>query len=724
MISKRTLLISLGAVALVPAGCAAPRTLNVMRSPLPPRHHRDVRTIEKFGMSRTDAYAWMKPGDWHAILRDPLSLGGEIQAAVEQENAYTNAVMAPTTPLQEKLRERIKELEALGEKRVEVEDCGYAYYTRQNESGGRPVYARRPTGGGGEQILLDVEHEALGEAYTLGPGGPQHSPDQRLLGWAADETGAGAFTLRVREIETGRMLVSGIDNAHGAFAFEPQGRYFFWVHRSDEGRPDAVRRRDMRTGEDVEIYAESDPAVLFDVRVTASGGYVIFRLYDSEMSEVWFIPTADPTRAPTVIERRAAGLTYDVEHWDDRFVIITDADGAIDRKLMTASPNAPGRENWAELVPHKAGRPIRAIHPFSTHLVREEWRDAKPRLVVMEKDGGERDIVFEDPAYAIEVPARQGYENNHLTYVYQSPRTPAKVFYASLETAQSAPVDGRGRGVSGFSSDDYIVERIEAPGEGGVRVPVTVLRRKNTLSAQPQPLLLYAYGSYGVNALADFSPAAVALVDEGWTFAIAHVRGGAERGAAWWRSVLKHGKSKTFTDFIASAELLIAEGYAERGKIVAHGLSAGGLLMGAVYTMRPDLWAGVIAQAPFVDVLNTIDDYQNHPLGETPFPIWGDPRIEEDYRYMASYSPYEALVRADYPALLATGGVADDAVAFWEAMKFAAKARYLTTGDAPIMSLIHPTAGHPGPSGAEAVREQQALFLAFAISAVNDNWPG
>ena len=243
--------------------------------------------------------------------------------------------------------------------------------------------------------------------------------------------------------------------------------------------------------------------------------------------------------------------------------------------------------------------------------------------------------------------------------------------------------------------------------------------RKGAALDSRTPVFLYGYGSYGYTVQAEFSPAAIALVDKGWTYAIAHVRGGAEKGTRWWRSVLKHGKKLTFTDFIDCAEFLVSEGYAAKSRIVAHGFSAGGLLMGAIYNMRPDLWAGVIAKVPFVDILNTMDDFENHPLGTSAIPIWGDPRILEDYEYCASYSPYDQLQPAPYPALLATGGVADDRVAFWEPVKFVAKARSLTTAANPIMVKVAMSGGHMGESGSKAAREQQALFLAFAVWAAD-----
>lgn len=274
----------------------------------------------------------------------------------------------------------------------------------------------------------------------------------------------------------------------------------------------------------------------------------------------------------------------------------------------------------------------------------------------------------------------------------------------------------------GYDPARYAVERIEVAAADGARVPITLLHRRGAARDGKAPLFLYGYGSYGATVPARFSPAALALVDEGWTYAIAHVRGGAERGNDWWRSVLKKGKKKTFTDFIACAEHLVEQGYTTKGRIVAHGYSAGGLLMGAVYTMRPDLWAGVIAQVPFVDPLNTLDHFETHPLRGTGLKIWGDPRIADEYDYIASYSPYDNLKAAAYPALLATGNVADERVSFFEPLKFAAKARALTTAGNPVMVRISMLGGHVFPQGSKAAREQDAQFGAFAIWAAGRRW--
>ena len=722
MTDRREFLASTGTIAL--AAIAGLRSGSAVASgwPIPPQPRREPRIVGNFGHRRRDDYAWLRPKDWHAVLRDPASLDADIKQAVLAENAYTSAMMAPSEALQAAFRSRIAALESGARAQVEIADGGYLYYGRPSTDGNHVVYARRPAAGGGEQVLLDEGKEARGKPYYfLHWDGPKRAGDGRLFGWAADETGSGAFSIHVIDMQSGRVVVDSIPNAHGGFAFSPDGRYVYWIGRDEKVRPSNVYRRDIASGEDTMIVAESDPASFIRIRTTASGRFVVVRIFNGAMTEVHLVPMSDPTSKPVLVEPRTPGLTYDVDDWNGRLVVLTDLDGAADFRLMTAPEETPGRFHWQDLVPHRPGRMIAAIHPFAGHLVREEWRDANPRLVVMHRDGGESEVGFAEPAYTLSVPPGQAWNSEVLLLEFQSPRVPRTVHHVDLDRAVLRP----GAAVPGSGVLDvgrYEVRRLYARAEDGEEIPLTVLMRKEAALDGRAPLYLHGYGSYGYSAQAEFVPAAIALVDQGWIYAIAHVRGGAEKGTRWWRSVLKHGKKLTFTDFIASAEHLIDAGYTKKGRIVAHGLSAGGLLMGAVYNMRPDLWAGVIAQVPFVDVLNTMDDFENHPLGASAIPIWGDPRIPEDYAYCASYSPYDQLKAAALPALLATGGVADDRVAFWEPVKFVVKARALTTAANPIMAKVAMSGGHMGDSGSQAVREQQALFLAFAVWAANRKW--
>ncbi|MBB5686880.1 S9 family peptidase [Sphingobium boeckii] len=722
MMDRRKICVSLGAMTI--AAMARPGVALAAKSawPIPPQQPVQPREVGNFGHKRIDNYAWMRPKDWHAVLRDPTTLDPPIRAAIDAETAYADAMLAPSQPLQAALLQRAEAVGNSATSPLEVEDGGYLYYQRAAPGSEYPVYARKPKAGGAEQILLDAGAQAKGKTfYGLHWAGPFHSPDQKMFGWAEDLTGSGIFSIRVREIATGKMRVTDIDAGHGSFAFDAGGRYLFWVGRDDSGHPNSVWRRDMQTGADVKVHAESDPAFFIQLRTTASGGFVVIQMLNGAQTEVMLVPASDPTAKPILVEPRAPDLRYDVDHWNDQLVILTDVDGAIDMKIMTVPVATPGRAQWKPWVPHIAGRFIAAIHPFRDHLVREEWRDANPRLVVMDKKGGERDVGFDEPAYALFAPHGQGWDAPALAFTYQSPRTPPQPSRLMLASGTAAPA--RATTINpAYDPAHYVVERLEAVAPDGERVPITLLRSKAARRDGKAPLFLYGYGSYGATVPAEFDAASIALVDQGWSYAIAHVRGGAEKGSHWWRSVLKTGKKKTFTDFIACAEHLIAEGYTAKGRIVSHGYSAGGLLMGAIYTMRPDLWAGVIAQVPFVDPLNTMDAFETHPLGLTALPIWGDPRVPEEYAYIASYSPYDQLKPAAYPALLTTSSLADERVAFYEPLKFTVRARAVTTGGHPIMTKISSIGGHMGASGSKAVRQQQAMFQAFAIWAADDKW--
>lgn len=707
----------LAALALVPVRALSAATGGW---PLPPQHPRIPTEVGRFGHRRIDEFAWFRPKDWLAVLRDPASLDAPIKAAVEAENAYADAMLAPSAALQDALAARIAALEPLGAAQLEVEAGGWLYFKRQATGAEYAAWLRRPVAGGAEQVLLDPDVEAAGSAYyALHWSEPVRSGDGRLFAWAEDRVGSGQYTIRVREIDSGR-LVTEVPGAYGTFALSPDGRWLYWVGRDEVGRADSLHRRDLANGQDRPIHRVEAPGPFLLMRTTASGRYVVLRSYDGAQSEVRLVPMAAPESAPILVEPRAPGLNYDVDDWNGQLLILTDAGGATDFKLMQADPATPGMAHWRPLVAHEAGRLITAVHPFRDALLREEWRDARPRLVLMRADGSEQTLAFDEPAYALRVPPQQDWSAQALVFGLQSPRLPEVACRAALDdgavTRQAPP------SVAGYDPQRYEVRRLSARAPDGVEVPVTVLMRRGAALDGGSPLLLYAYGSYGASVEALFQPSSIALVDQGWVYAIAHVRGGAEKGTQWWRSVLTRHKKTSFTDFIACAEHLVAEGYTAPRRIVVRGMSAGGLLAGAVFAMRPELWGGVIAEVAFVDPLNTMEHFDTHPLGAGAIPIWGDPRIPEDHAAMQAWSPYEQLQAADYPALLATGAVADERVAFYEPLKFAAKARALGTGHRPIMVRIAMAAGHAGDSGASAARAQEARLLAFAQWAADGRW--
>ncbi|MFT4196832.1 MAG: prolyl oligopeptidase family serine peptidase, partial [Pseudoxanthomonas sp.] len=688
--------------------------------PAPPLDRRVAATVGRFGHARRDDYAWLRPRDWPAVLRDPDTLEAPIRAQVLAENAYAEAMLAPCRPLQRQLRVRIEALDALQPAPPELASGGYAYATRVE--GESLLYVRRPLAGGAEQLLLDSHADAAGSrVYVPHWNGPRHSADGRLFGWAVDLNGAEQYRIRVREIDSGRLLVDDIAGVDGEFAFSTDGRYLYWTDRDPARRSARVNRRDLAEGGDAVIHAETDPTTSITLRTSAADGFLVIRIDNCEQSEVRLVPMDRPASAPVPVEPRRAGLDYDVDEWNGQLLILTDADGAVDRKLMLADPQRPGRAHWRPLLPHRPGTSIAALHPFARALVREEWRDALPQLVWRHADGRERVIGFELAAYALAVPDGQAWDAEALLFARSAPASPPAWYRLDLDSGEFAPLAPPSP-QPGFDPRRYEVRRLGVATTDGEVVPVTVLMRAGQALDGSAPLYLHGYGSYGMSADADFQPAALALVERGWIHAIAHVRGGGERGPRWWRSVLRRGKQKTFDDFIACAEALVAGGYTRKGRIVGHGLSAGGLLMGAVYTQRPDLWAGVVALVAFVDVLTSLEYFQEHPLGATALPIWGDPRIPAEHDYIAGYSPYDRLRPAAYPALLATGALSDGSVSFWEPLKFAMKARALTTAGHPILSLTALAGGHFGELGVGAGPEQQALFLAFAEWAVQRRW--
>lgn len=685
--------------------------------PSPPSHRKSVRQITKFGLQREDTYAWMKPQDWQRVLRDPTALDAEIKKAIDGENAYTKACLAGSCDLSTELTTELRALTPHANAETGCVVDGVFYFERMSDVG-EIIVGCRDLKTGQERVLLNMAQERLRHpAARLSWQGPRFSPNRSVLGWAVDNGGSGSYGVKVCDVATGELLVDDLNDCHGGFAFDKSGRYLYWVGRDDKGRAKCVWRRDLLDGSDYRCFESEDRSYFIDLKTSQSGDFVFVSLLNSDQSETWAIGSDAPTGSPSLIEPMSKGHYYDVEHWGEQFVIRTNSNNAEDFRLVSAPIETPGKEHWQTFVEHLRGRYITQVIPFQACLVRFEWREAKPRIVLMARDGSEHDIEFPDPAYALRIEPAQDYSSDAVYYQFSSPISPWRLMKTAFSSRRTHAVS-TGREILDFENQHLRLSRLEMPAADGAQIPVTLVSRASSPPSPTQPLYLFAYGAYGDVTEAEFRPEAIALVERGWTFAIAHVRGGGERGAHWWRPTLKRGKKTTFSDFTTCAETLIARGMAGARNIVAHGMSAGGLVMGSVFATHPHLWAGVIAQVPFVDILNTLDDWENHPLGSTPFANWGDPRLAEDYHYMASYSPYDTLKPANYPALLATGGVADDRVAFWEPLKFVAKARELNRGNATMLAKIDLLSGHLGDPSPEGQLQQTSLFLTFATRAV------
>jgi oligopeptidase B len=660
----------------------------------------------------------MRDPNWQAVLRDPAVLDADIRRHLEAENAYAASVLAATVPLQRRLFEEMKGRIKDDESSLPVADGAFEYFSRYEPGAQHPRHARRPRGAAqGEEVLLDEEREAQGKAYYAVEAAG-HSPDHRLYAFAVDEQGSEYHRIVVRDLSTGENLPSGPENASGAFVFSPDSAWLFWVWRDEHARPSKVFRRPARGGQDVEIYHENDEGMFLGVGLTADRSHIVIGAQNQETSEHWIIPAADPTAPPSLTASRRDGVRYDLEHWTDRWLIRTNAGGAVDFKIMVSDAAAPTQETWREFIPHRAGRLIAGLAAYSGHLVRLEREEANDRLVIQDRQGETHEIAFDEAACALYLSGGYEYDASLIRFVYQSPTTPRQWFDYDL-TSRKRILRKTQEVPSGHDPALYETRRLWAEAPDGARVPITLLMRRGTPLDGSAPVLLYGYGAYGYAHSASFSTQALSLVDRGWIWAAAHVRGGSDKGWGWFLDGRGFKKKNTFTDFIACAEHLTAGGYGRPGRLVAYGGSAGGLLVGAVVNMRPDLWAGVIAAVPFVDVLNTISDAAL-PLTPPEWPEWGNPILDEAaFRYIASYSPYDNISDQVYPAILARAGLSDPRVTWWEPQKWVAKLREHTTSDRPILLETNMGAGHGGATGRYDHLKEVALDYAFALWAID-----
>lgn len=698
------------------SGASMPQTV-----PVPPVAKKIPVRIEQLGRVRVDDYQWMKDDNWQAVLRDPTLIKADVKEHLTAENAYREAMMASTLPLQAQMFEEMKGRIKEDDSSVPSPDGPWEYFTEYKTGDQHPRFMRKPrTGAGDPQMLLDANVLAAGKAYSE-VSAADHSPDHALFAYAEDAQGSEVHQIYVRDLATGEVLPDAIGSATGNFAFSPDSQWIFWTNRDDNGRPDKIFRRPARGGATTLVYEETDDGMFISVGRTSDDAFVLISIANQETSEARIIPASDPTAAPTVLEPREVARLYDADHWGDRWVIRTNADDSIDFKIVEAPTATPGKPHWTDLVPHTPGRYIEGVALVKDFIGRQERADANTRIIIRDRAGAEHEIAVDEPAYSLSLAGASEFDTTVMRYGYNSPSTPTSTYDYDLKTrertlrkVQEVP--------SGHDPADYVVERLNAPAPDGELVPVTVLRRKSTPVDGSAPLLLYGYGSYGIPMPASFSTNRLSLVDRGWIYAIAHIRGGSDKGWNWFLSARRFTKKNTFTDFIAAAEHLISSGHGKAGHIVAQGGSAGGLLMGAVNNMRPDLWAGVIGQVPFVDVINTMSD-TSLPLTPPEWPEWGNPIEDpEAYDYMLSYSPYDQVGPKAYPAVLATGGLSDPRVTYWEPEKWVAKLRPATTSGKPVLLKINMEAGHGGASGRFDYLKEVAHDYAFAVWAIDKGW--
>ena len=673
------------------------------------------------GVTVADPYAWLRAENWQEVLREPAALPADIRAMLEAENRYADAVLAPTAALRGDLRAEMRGRIKEDDSDVPVSDGPFEYYARHRDGGQHEILCRRPRGGGDEQILLDGDALAAGKpSFHLGDA--HHAPDHRLLAWSVDERGSELYTIRVRDLATGLDLPDSLPSTEGTVVWANDARGFYYVKVDDNHRPCRVFFHELGTAiaGDRLVYHETDPGWFVSIQATRSRAFGIVLVHDHDSSEAHLLDLADPLAPPRMVSPRQAGLRYDVDHGGDRLFLLTNADKAQDFKIVEAPIDASDRTAWLDLVPHRPGRMIIAHEVFRDFLVRLEREDGLPRIVVRRlSDGREHAVAFDETAYSLSLAHVAEFDKALIRFAYSSMTTPEKIF--DYDMTDNTRVLRKERTIpSGHDPAEYVTERIFAPAADGASVPVSLLYAKATPRDGTAPLLLYAYGAYGHAMPASFGSNRLSLVDRGFVFAIAHVRGGTDKGWAWYEDGKLDKKTNTFDDFIAAARHLISARYTFQGGIVGQGGSAGGMLIGAVANRAPELFGGLIADVPFVDVLNTMLDGEL-PLTPPEWLEWGNPiRDPAVFHAMLEYAPYEAVSAQPYPAVLALGGLTDPRVTYWEPAKWVARLRATMTGGGPVLLKTNMEAGHAGAAGRFDRLDEVALEYAFAIGCLSE----
>lgn len=688
----------------------------VLRAPVAAKR---PTTSSHHNIARTDDYAWLRADNWQTVMRDPSALAPDIRAYLEAENAYAANAMADVEGLRltlfKEMRGRIKEDDST----VPTPDGPYAYASRYEHGAEHPMVVRTPRAGGREQVLLDANSMAAGKAYFR-LGGFDHSPDHSLIAYSVDDKGSEYFTVRLRDAETGIDLPDVIEETGGSVVWANDGQTLFYVWIDANHRPAKVLRHVVGTDpkDDVVVYTENDSGFFTAIGKTQSRKFIVIDSHDHETSEARVIDADDPTSAPRLIAPREVGLEYSLGHHRDDFYILTNADDAEDFKIVTAPIANASRDQWRDLVPHMPGRLILDFTVYRDHLVRLERESSLPRVVVRQlATGEEHAIAFAEEAYSLGTMDGLEFDTSTLRFSYSSMTTPTRIYDYDMAT-RTRVVLKEEEVPSGHNPDDYVTRRVFATAPDGELVPVSLLFRKGTPLDGSAPVLLYGYGAYGISIPASFGITRLSLVDRGFIYAIAHIRGGKDKGYRWYADGRREKKPNTFSDFIASARYLIDEKFTSAGKIVGWGGSAGGLLIGAVANMAPALFAGLIAEVPFVDTLNTMLD-GTLPLTPPEWPEWGNPLASpDDYRLIASYSPYDNVSAQDYPAILALGGLSDPRVTYWEPAKWVAKLRATKTDNNVVVFRTNMDAGHGGASGRFDRLHETAFATAFALKAV------
>lgn len=706
---KKHLIFSLSLLLLV---CCKEKSMNSDTKWKAPKAKTIPHKITTHGHTRLDPYYWMNDRE-----------NPEVIDYLNQENDYLKKVLQHTESLQSTLFEEMKSRIKEDDESVPYKLNGYWYKVRFEKGKEYPIYIRfKDSLHNQEEIMFNANEMAEGHDF-FNLGGIKISEDNRLAAFSTDTIGRRIYTLQFKNLDTGAILPDTIENTTGSATWAADNKTIFYTRKDDALRPFQIYKHVLGTNpsEDTLIFHEKDETYNVGVHKTKSREYIMISSHNTVSDEYRFIKANEPDAKFITIQSRERNLEYSVEHYKDYFYIITNKDEAINFKVMKTEIEKPSKENWEDVIPHRKEAYIEDIEIYSNYLVVEERSNGLVKFNIKKWDNSEDYYMdFPEETYSAYIGFNPDFNSSTLRYVYNSMTTPSSVIEYDLVDKSKKVLKEQEVPDPDFNKENYVSERVWATARNGKKIAISIVRKKDTELGKDTPLLLYAYGSYGNTVDPYFSVVRLSLLDRGFVYAIAHIRGGQYLGREWYEDGKMLKKMNTFTDFIACGEHLVTENYTSSRHLYAMGGSAGGLLMGTVINLNPDLFHGVVAQVPFVDVVTTMLD-ETIPLTTGEFDEWGNPKNKEYYDYMLQYSPYDNVEKKAYPHLLVTSGLHDSQVQYWEPTKWIAKLRSLKAGQNILLLHTNMDAGHGGASGRFERLKEVALEYAFLLNLEHVN---
>ena len=679
-----------------------------------PKINKILSTVKIHNEELIDNYSWIKQKDWKEVILNPNKLNTQVKKYLDEENLFKENQLKDINDIEKKLFEELKSKIKNEDNSVPKKDGNYLYGYKYNKNSEYPIYYRKNTTNNSEEIILDCEKKSKTHTY-FNVASISHSHDHRHVAYNIDTNGSEYFSIFIEDIQKQELLSPEIKNTTGDIVWSLDNNYIFYVRLDQNHRPTKVFKHKIGSNseKDLLIYEEKDPSFFCSINLSKTKNYLFIRTADHETSEYLFINLKLNEIKPTLFKKRVKKIEYDLEHHEKFFLISTNIDNAKNFKIMISHEES--YQKWEEFIPYEKVNLILDFILLKDWLVRLERTEGSENIIILNLNNkNQHKISFNEEAYNLSLDHGYEYETDTFRYSYSSPTTPKSVFdydckskKQELKKTQEVP--------SGHNKDDYICKKIFATAHDNEKIPITILYKKDVKLDSNNYLLLYGYGSYGISIPSNFSTNRLSLVDRGIVYAIAHIRGGKEKGYEWYENGKLLNKKNTFLDFISCAEKLCEDKYTSPKKIVAQGGSAGGLLMGYIANERPDLFLGIIAQVPFVDICNTMLD-EDLPLTVTEIPEWGDIKNDKkSFLYVKSYSPYDNVKKQNYPHMLVTGGISDPRVTYWEMTKWVAKLRENKTDNNLLLLHMNMTAGHSGASGRFDYLKEIAMEYGFVL---------